>query len=124
MKNPNFVSVLYRKLKPNHTYEDFYRAWLPPGLAGKNPQKEPVSYFDSPVQVINAVNVNDPTDIISIGIVWGTPEEIEANMKKTENTEAQRREKVSQVADKGQETKFYYVKDVNLLGAALPLENS
>lgn len=122
MKNPNFISVLYRKLKPDCTYEDFYQAWLPPILHGKDPKKEAVEYFHGPVQVINAVNANDPTDVISIGIVWGTPEQIQGDIERTQGTEAQRREKILQVADK-KETQFYYVKDVNLLGTPLPTEN-
>lgn len=123
MKNPNFISVLQRKLKANYIYEDFYQAWLPPILNDKDPTKEAVGYFKEPVQVINAVNANDPTDVISIGIVWGSTEQIQGDIERTQETEAQRREKISQVADKSQETKFYYVKDINLLGTPLPAEN-
>ena len=120
MKIPQFVPVLHRKLKPGCTYEDFYQAWLPPGLNGKDPTKEAVGYFNGPVQVINAVNATDSTDIISIGLVWVTAEEAGKEIQRTKNTEAERSEKVSKVADKSQDAKFYIVKDVNLLGTALP----
>lgn len=117
--HPKFISVLHRKLKPHCTYKDFYQAWLPPGLNGKDPTKEAVQYFKGPVQVINAVNVADPTDIISIGLIWATQEEIETDIQRTQSTEAQRGKNISKVTDKSQETKFYCVKDVNLLGTAL-----
>lgn len=118
MSNPKFVSILHRKLKPNCDYNDFYQAWLPPGLNKKDPTKEAVEYFKAPVQVINAVNVADLTDIISIGLVWATQEEIEADIERTKMIEAQRHEQICKIADKSQETKFYLVKDVNLLGTS------
>jgi hypothetical protein len=120
MKAPQFVAVLHRKLKPDCAYEDFYQAWLPPGLNGKDPIQEAVGYFKSPIQVINAVNAMDPTDIISIGLVWATQAEVESDIQRTKNTEAERGEKISKVADKGQDPKFYIIKDVNLLGMPLP----
>lgn len=119
MKNPKFVSVLHRKLKPDCSYEDFYQAWLPPGLDGNDPTKKAVEYFKGPVQVINAVNAMDETDVISIGLVWATKEEIENDVARTKQTEAIRAEKISKVADKSQETKFYIIKDINFLGTQL-----
>ncbi len=124
MKTPQFVPVLYRKLKPGCTYDDFYQAWLPPGLNGKDPTKEAVEYFNGPVQVINAVNAADPTDIISIGLVWATAEEAEKEIERLKATETERSKRVSRVADKSQDPKFYIVKDVNLLGTALPTKES
>src|SRR5579872_4887757 len=112
MKSPQFIGVLHRKLKPNCTYEDFYQAWLPPGLNGKDPTKEAVSYFKGPVQVINAVNGADPSDVISIGLVWAKQEEVLEEIERTKDTEEQRHEKIIKVADESQETKFYYVKDI------------
>jgi len=120
MNKPQFIAVLHRKLKPNCTYKDFYEAWLPPGLHGKDPKKEAVNYFAGPVQVINAVNINDATDIISIGIIWASSAEIDEDVQRTAPTEAIRGEKILKVADQGKENKFYVVKDVNLLGTRLP----
>jgi hypothetical protein len=120
MKMPQFVPVLHRKLKSGCTYEDFYQAWLPLGLNGKDPRKEAVGYFNCPVQVINAVNAADPTEIISIGLIWSTAEEAEKEIERTQDTEAERSEKVSKIVDKSQDAKFYIVKDVNLLGTAFP----
>ncbi len=119
MNAPQFIGILHRKLKPQCTYEDFYQAWLPPSLNGKDPKKEAVEYFKAPVQVINAVNTEDPTDIISIGIVWANPSEVENESKRVENTEKIRGENISRVADKSQSNKLYVVKDVNLLGTPL-----
>ena len=120
MKKPQFISVLHRKLKPGDTYEDFYQAWLPPSLKGKDATQEAVGYFKVPVQVINAVNTNDSTDIISIGLIWATTEEIADDIERSKSTETLRSKKISKVADKSQETKFYQIKDVNLLGTPLP----
>jgi hypothetical protein len=86
MSAPQFIAVLHRKLKPHCTYEDFYQAWLPPGLNGKDPTKEAVEYFKGTVQVINAVNSEDPTEIISIGILWGNPAEVGEEGKRARST--------------------------------------
>ena len=120
MNTPQFIAVLQRKLKPNCTYEDFYQAWLPPGLDGRDPTKEAVEYFQGPVQVINAVNTEDPTDIISIGIVWANSTEIKEESERVKKTEKMRGEKITKVADKIEPNKLYAVKDVNLLGIPLP----
>ena len=116
MNNPQFISILNRKLKPAFTYSDFYQAWLPSVSNSKNPQKKALGYYKMPVKVINAVNVNDPTDIISIGIIWGTNEIINQDIQRTKESDSLRGDQISLVADKGQEPKFYMVKDVNLLG--------
>lgn len=123
MNTPQFLPVLYRKLKPGQTYHDFYQAWLPPVLNGKDPTKEPVEYFKVPVQVINAVNAADPTDIISIGLIWATNEEAQTEIERTKLTEEERSEKISKMADTTQSSKFYIIKDVNLLGTPLPEQN-
>lgn len=121
MKKPQFISVLHRKLKTHCTYEDFRQAWLPDPLNEKDPTKEAVEYFKGPVQVINAINASDPTDIISIGLIWGTLEEIEEDINRTKDSEEKRRLRIANVADKSQDTKFYVIKDVNLLGTSLPV---
>lgn len=120
MKVPKFVAVLHRKLKPGKVYEDFYQAWLPPGLEGKDPTEEAVEYYKGPVEVINAVNTKDPTDIISIGIIWSNYVEVEEDIERVKDSEQMRGEKISKVADSSQENKFYEVMDNNLLGTPLP----
>lgn len=122
MKVPQFVAVLHRKLKADKSYDDFYEAWLPPGLKGKDPRKEAVGYFPGPMQVINAVNSEDPTDIISIGLIWGTGEQMQAALERNKSAEASRSIEVSKVADKSQPNKIYIVQDVNQLGTAFSEE--
>ncbi len=51
------VSVLLRRLKDGCTFEDFVRAW------------EADQGFGIPTRVFNAVSVEDPRDIISVGFV-------------------------------------------------------
>lgn len=116
MEKPQFISVLHRKLKPGETYDNFYQAWLPSNLNGKDPTKESVEYFHGPVHVINAVNANDPDDIISIALIWETQEEIENDIERTKTTEEERHVRISKVSDKSEQTKFYHVMDLNFLG--------
>lgn len=117
---PKFVAVLNRKLKPGKVYKDFYQAWLPPGLESKDPTKEAAHYFKGPIKVINAVNTLDPTDIISIGIIWADSAEIEADVERVLDSEQVREEKLLKIIDFQQENKFYKVMDINLLGTELP----
>lgn len=120
MKVPTFMSVISRKLKENCTYDDFYQAWLPLDLNGKNPKQEAVGYYHGPVQIINAVNANDPNDILTVCLIWGSQEEIMKDVERTKATDDQRHKSQIRVVDKGQDTKFYCVKDVNLLGTPIP----
>lgn len=119
MNKPQFISVLHRRLKDEYSYRDFYQAWLPPNVVDKDPTQEAVEYFKLPMQVINAVSSKDPTNIISICLIWGTEKELEDEILRTKSTDAERSERISQVANKNQETEFYIIKDINFLGIEL-----
>lgn len=114
-KNPKFFSLLNRKLKTGKTYSDFRQAWLPPVENPDDPASL-ASYFMGRVQVISAQNVNDPSEIITIGLVWADQDEIQKDIERTAATERLRGERIAQVADKYGETKFYKIVAVDELG--------
>lgn len=113
---PKAMAVLFRHLRLGQDYDAFYQAWLPPHLNDKDPRLEAVGYYDIPVQAINAVNVNDPQEIISIGLVWATPEEVYQSMNKYAQTDAARGEQIDKVCERETQVKFYRIQDVNELG--------
>lgn len=76
-KTPFLVSVLRAKLGEDINFEDFYQSWLPPKdtcdpveLSGQTYQQ----HFKGPVRVMNAINVSDDRDVMSIGLVWAETE--------------------------------------------------
>ena len=120
------VSVLKRELNPNLSYADFHQAWLPP-MDKKDitvtSTGVSVQYFPFPVRVINAVNVKNDKEIISIGLMGATKQDI-ANLqsgstdqyKKTLKTEAIRHDQIEKVSTKVGDTDFFECKDDNNLG--------
>ena len=73
-------------------------------------------HFEIPVRVINAINMKDPSDVISVGLVWCTEEEFKMGIKKADENQsnAKRGENISEVADK-ESVEIYMVKaDTNL----------
>lgn len=118
-QTPVAVSILHRRLHEGKTFEDFYNSWMPPKYAMKPFSVGNTTYyqhFEIPVRVINAINMNDSNDVISVGLVWCTEEEFKMGIKKTEESQAnaERGENISQVADK-ESVEIYMVKaDTNL----------
>lgn len=110
---PSMLAVLFRKLHPGKTYKDFHQAWLPPLKEGQDLE----NYFSVPTYVINAENVEDPTDIISIGLMWVGDKDLSKVMELTKTTESQRHENIDGVAVKIGPTLMYQLKDVNKLGS-------
>lgn len=118
-KTPYAVSVLYRKLHDNKTFDDFYNAWMPP-----QDKMNPVNvgentyyhFFNTPTRVLNAVNMEDPSEIISIGMVWCDEKDFAAGLEqaKADSSNQVRHDNISEVADKIS-TKIYQIKaDTNL----------
>ena len=58
------ASVFIRRLKEGATFEDFVREW------------EAEKGFGVPTRVINSQSLQDPRDIISIGFVDASPEQL------------------------------------------------
>lgn len=72
-RTPDMVAVLYRKLHDEKSFEDFHQAWFPPKKYCDPIEKNGAifqQFFPATVRVINAVNINDPKEIISIGLTW------------------------------------------------------
>lgn len=116
---PVAVSVLYRRLHDGKTFDDFYKAWLPPAEYA-NPinigDKVYYQYANVPLRVINAVNSEDPKEVVSIGMAWCSEEQFaqlsEQIAKHKSNDE--RHNQIANVADKIS-AKTYLVKaDTNL----------
>jgi uncharacterized protein YciI len=106
---PLTMSVLFRKMKDGNGYEDFRKAWLPP--------VEPIeNYFNLPVMVINAQNLQEPEEVISVGLVWADVEEAMQKYLEHQKTEAERQDKIELISDQSQDTKLCKILDIDVLG--------
>ncbi len=116
--DPKLITVIQRQLKPGKTFEDFYQAWKPPaeGLQIEK-NKQVFSYFSLPARVINAQDKDNPSEILSIGLLWGeNDEQFQAEMTKREKSEQGRALKIKEVADKLGSNKYYQVLTDDILG--------
>lgn len=120
-KAPVAISVNYRKLHENQTFNDFYNAWMPPIEATrpfKIGNKIYFNHFETPIRVINAVNMQDPSEVVSIGLVWCNSEaEFDAGLQRVIDSEANqiRADSISDVAEQTS-SKIYKVKTDTQLG--------
>ncbi|MBV8801986.1 MAG: hypothetical protein JO131_03290, partial [Gammaproteobacteria bacterium] len=103
-------SVLFRKLKNGKTYQDFRQAWLPP-VENIN------QYFSVPILVINAQSIQDPSEIVSIGLVWANVQDAIEEYKQYQETEEVRHEKIEKVTDQNATTRFCQILDIDVLGS-------
>ena len=116
---PHSVSVLFRRLHEDKQFDDFYKAWFPPKekcdkqIVGGQTYHQ---FFGAPIRVINAVNMSDPSEIVSIGLHWITDEELEfaLNDPKFAKDGAERGEQIATVAEKEQTGVYKVLKDDNL----------
>jgi len=82
------VAVLTRRLKEDVGYEEFREAWLPE------------HGFGTDVRVLNAVNVDDPREIVSIGLIPNvTRKELPAYLEQVAASEAARHESIDGVIE-------------------------
>lgn len=84
-KEPFLLSCLQGTLGKDQTFDDFYQSWLPP-VNSCDPietcNETFIQEFKSPVRVLNAVNVQDPTDIMTIALIWADTDEEQQNVIK------------------------------------------
>src|SRR3990167_627782 len=104
VESPNVLVVLNRKLKPGVTFKDFYEAWKPPAHVTKmSEHKNEYHYFNLPVRVIHAENASDPSDIITVCMIWGEKHQVEtkfvSEMKPFEEREQSRQNKQEKISD-------------------------
>lgn len=119
-KTPIAISVLYRQLREGRTFDDFYNAWLPPqnsmkpfAVGGKTYHQ----FFETPVRVLNAVNMTDPNEVISIGLVWcENEEELQSGLKQTseDKNNIVRGDNIANVAEKISSKIYKTYSDTNL----------
>ncbi len=118
-KTPIALGVLYRELHDDKTFDDFYNAWMPPEDSMQPftiGDKTYYHHFDMPTRVINAVNIEDPKEIISVGMVWGSQEELLQNLEKSTQSKSNkaRADNISSVADKISAKQYFVQSDTNL----------
>jgi hypothetical protein len=82
------VAVVVRRLKEGVTYEQFREAWAPE------------QGFGRAVRVLNAINVEDPRELVSVGLMPdATREELPAFLERVAAREAARHERIDEVVD-------------------------
>ncbi len=110
---PPIFGVLFRKLHPGKTYEDFHKAWLPPLKEGQ----DQAHYFPYPTYVLSGENKDDPSDIITIGFMWVDEKNLGDVLASTKETEGERHDSIGTVAEKIGPALVYKVKKVTQLGS-------
>ena len=116
---PVAVGVLRRQLHDDKEFNDFYEQWMP-AESHTNPVevdgKTYHQYLPVPVRVINAINLNDPKDIISIGLSWCDEGDFKAFLAKAEeeSSNLERRDSIAEVAEKRSSEIFMTSADTNL----------
>ena len=76
-------SILVRTLKEDVEFEQFREAWLP------DPVEDGIEF-----RVVNARNLANPREIVSIGIMDLEPDQVEALMSRTEEHNARRHNRI------------------------------
>jgi uncharacterized protein YqfB (UPF0267 family) len=90
--------LFVRRLKAGKTYDDFLAAWTPD------------KGFGLPTRVINAVRIDDPQEILSIGLVDLPPDQIEEFKPKIAAQEAVRHTRIDEVIQETTLHAFYVIK--------------
>jgi len=119
---PQIVSVLIRNLHEGKKFEDFHKAWMPEQSYLNTVEQDGGTYhqfFPAPTRVLNAVNLNNPDEIVSVGLTWFISEEQGHMMQKFASTESPanqaRVKNIKRVADK-ESANVYVVKTDDNLG--------
>ncbi len=81
------VSVFVRRLKEGRTFEDFLAEW------------EADRGFGVPTRVVNAQSLTDPRDVLSIGFVAVTVDELAEGLAASAPSEAVRHERIDTVIE-------------------------
>lgn len=81
------VAVFVRKLKPGVTFEEFERAW------------EADEGYGVPARVFNAVSLEDPREVLSIGLVGVPAEAMKAMAPSAAEHDKGRHERIDRVIE-------------------------
>ena len=81
------VSVIVRRLRSDRTYDDFRQVWYPD------------RGFGVPSRVINAVRIDEPREIVSIGFLDVKPDDLEQLAADIASAEAKRHYRIEEVIE-------------------------
>lgn len=118
-RTPQVVSVLFRELHEGKDFEDFHESWFPEAQ-DRNPieayGQKFQQFFPVPTRVINAVNMDNPKEIVSVGLQWVTEEQVPELLEFVEGqSNKSRGDSIKEVAEKTK-TGVYLVKTDDNLG--------
>jgi hypothetical protein len=89
------VSVFRRRLKEGKTFEDFKAVW------------EAEKGFGVPTRVFNAVNLEDPREVLSIGFVGVEPDDLAASIERVSDQEKVRHDRIAAVIESTEPKAMY-----------------
>ncbi len=89
------VAVFRRRLRDGATFEEFVEAW------------EAESGFGVPARVFNAVSLEDPREILSVGFVSADPAALGALGTRVADAEAERHRRIDEVIESTELRAFY-----------------
>jgi hypothetical protein len=81
------VSVFVRRLKPGHSFEEFVAEW------------EADEGFGVPTRVFNGISLEDPRDVVSIGFVAVSSDELKEWLETGSGAERVRHERIDTVIE-------------------------
>jgi hypothetical protein len=93
------VSMIVRRLREGSTFEDFRRAWYPD------------RGFGVPSRVLNAVRLDDPREILSIGFLDVVPDDLDDLAADIAAAEAKRHYRIEGVIEATEIRALYEIVD-------------
>jgi hypothetical protein len=93
------VSVIVRRLRQGSTIEDFRQAWYPE------------RGFGVPSRIVNAIRLDDPREIVSIGFLDVTPDDLEDLAADIAAAEAKRHYRIEGVIESTELRAIYEIVD-------------
>lgn len=72
-RSPMVISILYRELHNGKTFDDFHEAWFPPKEYCHEITEGSETFqqvFPAPTRVYNAVSMENPNEVLSVGFTW------------------------------------------------------
>ena len=89
------ISILMRRLREGKTYEDFREAWLPD------------KGFGVPTRVLSGRGLEDPREIVTIGLSEIEADEVEGFLARVGPQEAVRHDRIAEVIEPEMTRAFY-----------------
>ena len=120
---PFILSVFRAKLKEGETFNDFHQAWYPEAKTCdpiETKGQKFAQHFPVPMRVLNAVNIANPNDVLTVGIGWVRSKEEEQSFTQYMEQTMQgkhtndRRTKNAEVSDRSMLGMFRLLTDDNL----------